>query len=67
MKTFALFLALNFFSVIYSQTFTGGSGPILDLQTIEVPAIVNLTQTSIDTVNFGLQTLPRSEFTTVAV
>lgn len=57
MKTFALFLALNFFSVIYSQTFTGGSGPILDLQTIEVPAIVNLTQTSIDTVNFGLETV----------
>lgn len=57
MKTIAVFIFLNFFSFLYSQTFTGGSGPILDLQTISIPATVSLPQTSIDTAIFGLETV----------
>jgi subtilisin-like proprotein convertase family protein len=41
-----------------AQTFTGGSGPILDFQTIDVPLSVSgLSPTSIDTLNFGLETV----------
>lgn len=42
----------------FSQTFTGGSGQILDLQTINIPLNVSgLVPTSIDTLNFGLETV----------
>lgn len=39
----------------YAQTFTGGSGPILDLQTIEIPLTVSGLSTSINTTTFGLE------------
>lgn len=42
---------------VYSQTFTGGSGPINDNQTIDIPVNVSGLPTSIDTANFGLETV----------
>lgn len=47
-----------FFLLLHTnaQTFTGGSGPILDLQTIDIPLTVSgLSPTMIDTLNFGLE------------
>jgi subtilisin-like proprotein convertase family protein len=41
----------------FSQTFNGGSGSILDLQTIDVPVSVSGLPTTIDTANFGLETV----------
>jgi subtilisin-like proprotein convertase family protein len=42
----------------FSQTFTGGTGPINDNQTIDIPIVVSgLGITSIDTNNFGLETI----------
>ncbi len=39
-----------------AQTYTGGSGPILDLQTIDIPLTVSgLSPSTIDTANFGLE------------
>lgn len=41
-----------------AQTFTGGSGNILDLQTIDIPLTVSgLTPNTIDTTNFGLESV----------
>jgi len=57
MKTIALFVSLFFSASFFSQSFTGGSGPILDLQTIDIPLTVSLPQTSIDTISFGLETV----------
>jgi subtilisin-like proprotein convertase family protein len=57
MKTIALFVSLYFYATVYSQTLTGGGGPILDLQTIEFPLTVSLPQNSIDTIDFGLETI----------
>jgi subtilisin-like proprotein convertase family protein len=42
---------------LHAQTFTGGTGPILDFQTIDVPATVVVPQTSINTTTFGLETV----------
>lgn len=54
---FVLGLLLFPFTVT-SQTFNGGSGQILDLQTINIPLNVNgLSPNSIDTLNFGLETV----------
>ncbi len=40
----------------FSQTFSGGTGDILDNTTINIPiTILGLSPTSIDTVNFGLE------------
>ncbi|MDX2360574.1 MAG: CotH kinase family protein [Crocinitomicaceae bacterium] len=39
----------------YSQTFSGGSGPILDLQTIDIPLTVTGAPTSINTTTYGLE------------
>lgn len=51
-----LFLGLTCAFQLSAQTYTGGSGPILDNQTIDIPLTVSgLVPSTIDTVNFGLQ------------
>jgi subtilisin-like proprotein convertase family protein len=53
-----LFFFLLLFSVnVSGQTFNGGGGVINDFQTLEIPILVNVPQSSIDTVNFGLETV----------
>lgn len=54
-KLFYLFLFIPWVSL--SQTFTGGTGPIYDNTTIDIPVSVSGLGTSIDTVNFGLETV----------
>ena len=34
---------------LFAQTFTGGTGPILDNQTIDIPLTVSVPQTAINT------------------
>lgn len=41
----------------FSQTFTGGGGPINDYQTTTIPIVVSGLPTTIDTTNFGLETV----------
>lgn len=52
-----LIISIFFTSFLsYSQTFTGGSGDILNNVTIDIPLTVSsLSPTSIDTINFGLE------------
>lgn len=51
-----LFFTLIFPLFVFSQTFTGGSGAILDNSTIDIPITVSgLTPSTIDTTNFGLE------------
>jgi subtilisin-like proprotein convertase family protein len=57
MKITALLYSLLLFSVNYAQTFTGGTGPILDNQTIDIPVTVAVPQTSINTTTFGVETI----------
>jgi subtilisin-like proprotein convertase family protein/spore coat protein CotH len=57
MKIVALLSSLLLFSVNYAQTFNGGSGPILDNQTIDIPLTVSVPQTAINTTTFGLETV----------
>ena len=57
MKSLLLFYFLVLFSVNYAQTFTGGSGLILDYQTVDIPINVSVPQTSINTTTFGLETV----------
>ncbi len=57
MKIASLIASLLLFSVNYAQTFTGGSGPILDFQTINIPLTVTVPQTSINTTTFGVETI----------
>lgn len=57
MKIISLLSSLLLFSVNYAQTFTGGSGPILDYQTIDIPINVSVPETSINTTSFGLETV----------
>lgn len=39
-----------------AQTYSGGSGAIIDFQTVEIPiAVTGLSPTTLDTVNFGLE------------
>ncbi|MGV3631046.1 MAG: CotH kinase family protein [Bacteroidota bacterium] len=54
-KLFTAFCFLLTFHFGFSQTFTGGTGLILDYQTIEIPLIVSGLPNSIDTINFGLE------------
>jgi subtilisin-like proprotein convertase family protein len=57
MKIISLLSSLLLFSVNYAQTFTGGTGPILDYQTIDIPISVSVPETSINTSSFGLETI----------
>ncbi|MES2800154.1 MAG: CotH kinase family protein [Bacteroidota bacterium] len=57
MKNRILFVLLLLAEASFSQTFIGGSGPILDNQTIDIPVSVSGLQTTIDTNNFGLETV----------
>lgn len=41
----------------FSQSFFGGTGPIYDNTTIDIPVSVSGLGTSIDTINFGLETV----------
>ena len=47
--------ALSGFS--FTQTFTGGGGPINDYQTTTIPIVVSGLPATIDTTNFGLETV----------
>lgn len=41
-----------------AQTFNGGTGQILDLQTIDIPLVVSgLSPSTLDTINFGLESV----------
>lgn len=57
MKITSLIISLLLFSVNNAQTFTGGSGPIMDFQTIDIPVTVAVPQTSINTTTFGVETV----------
>lgn len=57
LKITALVSALLLLSVNYAQTFNGGSGSILDYQTIDIPLTVTVPQTSINTTTFGVETI----------
>ncbi len=52
---FSLINTFTFFSL--SQTFVGGTGLILDNQTVEIPVSVTLSQQQINTTSFGLETV----------
>lgn len=52
-----LFICLLFQFQAVSQTFNGGSGPILDNTTINIPISVSGLPYVIDTSNFGLETV----------
>jgi len=52
-----LLIFLLFHSIAISQTFSGGTGPILDNTTIDIPITVTGLPTVIDTTNFGLETV----------
>lgn len=54
-KLLLLGMLCPFFS--FSQTFTGGTGPIYDNTTIDIPVSVSGLSSSIDTINFGLETI----------
>lgn len=41
----------------FTQTFTGGGGPINDYQTTTIPIVVSGLPATIDTTNFGLETV----------
>jgi subtilisin-like proprotein convertase family protein len=57
MKNFLLCLFLSSSSSVFCQTFTGGGGPINDNATIDIPVSVTGLPTTIDTTNFGLETV----------
>lgn len=50
-----LFVSISY--TVFCQTFTGGSGPINDNATIDIPVTVSGLPATIDTVNFGLETV----------
>lgn len=50
-----LFVSISY--AVFCQTFTGGSGPINDNATIDIPVSVSGLPTTIDTTNFGLETV----------
>lgn len=52
-----LLIFLLFHSIAISQTFSGGTGPILDNTTIDIPITVTGLPTVLDTTNFGLETV----------
>lgn len=56
MKYLFFFLLIGF-SYSWGQTFIGGSGPIYDNQTIDIPVNISGLPSNIDTINFGLETV----------
>ncbi len=53
-----LFVALSAAQNSRAQTFTGGSGPIHDLTTIDIPlTVIGLIPANIDTVGFGFESV----------
>lgn len=57
MKNALLYLCVSISYSIFCQTFTGGGGPINDNATIDIPVSVTGLPTTIDTANFGLETI----------
>jgi len=57
MKKGLLFALCGLSTAAFSQTFNGGTGPIYDNQTIDIPVVVSGLPTTIDTNNFGLETV----------
>jgi subtilisin-like proprotein convertase family protein len=57
MKIVSTLFTILLLNGLFAQTFTGGSGPILDNQTIDIPLTVTLPQTSINTTTFGVETI----------
>lgn len=57
MKKTLLFAFFGISTSSFAQTFNGGTGPIYDNSTIDIPLVVSGLPTSIDTVNFGLETV----------
>ena len=57
MKKLILVISLLSGATANAQTFPGGTGPILDNQTIDIPINVSGLPNTIDTVNFGLETV----------
>lgn len=57
MKIVSTLITILLLNGLFAQTFTGGSGPILDNQTIDIPLTVTLPQTSINTTTFGVETI----------
>lgn len=57
MKQTLLCLFVSFSYTSFCQTFTGGTGPINDNTTIDIPVTVSGLPATIDTTNFGLETV----------
>lgn len=57
MKIVSTLFTILLLNGLFAQTFTGGTGPILDNQTIDIPLTVTLPQTSINTTTFGVETI----------
>jgi hypothetical protein len=55
MKNRLIFLLAFCANNLMGQTFIGASDSILDFQTVNVPAIVTLPQTALNTTSFGLE------------
>jgi len=57
MKILSSLITILLLNGLFAQTFTGGSGPILDNQTIDIPLTVSVPQTAINTTTFGVETI----------
>jgi len=57
MKTLLTLSSILVMNGLFGQTFNGGSGAILDYQTVDVPITVTVPQTQINTTTFGLETV----------
>jgi subtilisin-like proprotein convertase family protein len=57
MKIILLLFLTALTSISFTQTFTGGGGPINDYQTTTIPIFVSGLPSTIDTTNFGLETV----------
>jgi subtilisin-like proprotein convertase family protein len=57
MKIVSTLFTILLFNGLFAQTFTGGTGPILDNQTIDIPLTVSVPQTAINTTTFGVETI----------
>lgn len=57
MKIVSTLFTILLINGLFAQTFTGGTGPILDNQTIDIPLTVSVPQTAINTTTFGVETI----------